>query len=177
MAAYSPNGRTRSTSTPTSTSSVTATSATSRECARLKRIPGAEARYGFPFSYASWNALAAATFAAYWIATEAEGATFAEQQTAAVVTLFGVGMTVLWVLVRPLTAARTALLAALVLAFVMLVAVPSLRPFLGIDFPRALVTVASIGLVATAAAALRLVTYAGERWLARGQGSPRRARE
>jgi cation-transporting ATPase E len=142
-----------------------------------RRSPGGFARRALVFAVPAGLVAAAATFAAYWIATEAEGATFAEQQTAAVVTLFGVGMTVLWVLVRPLTAARTALLAALVLAFVLLVAVPSLRPFLGIDFPRALVTVASIGLVATAAAALRLVTYAGERWLARGQGSPRRARE
>src|ERR1017187_2659669 len=47
--------------TPTSISSVTATSAISRECARLKRISGAERRYGLPFSWSAKSSFAEVT--------------------------------------------------------------------------------------------------------------------
>ena len=79
-----------------------------------------------------------------------------EARTTATTVLCALGLWVLSILARPLTDARRWLLASMGLAFLVVLAVPSLRTFFAIDLPPLIVWVAAIGVVAVAGAALEL---------------------
>jgi cation-transporting P-type ATPase E len=100
---------------------------------------------------------AAATFAAYLIARDVEGVTLEQARSVATLTLAGVGMAVLWLVVRPLNRLRAAVLAAMAGGLAVVLAVPWLRRFFALTVPpgRALLAVAA--LVAAAGAVLAVV--------------------
>jgi cation-transporting ATPase E len=77
----------------------------------------------------------AATFTAYAIARHYDD--LPQSQTAATITLLVVGLWVLNLLARPITPWRFVLFAAMAGAFVLILAVPSLRDFFALEFPSA----------------------------------------
>jgi cation-transporting ATPase E len=102
-------------------------------------------------------AAAAATFAAYLIAHDVEGVTLEQARSVATLTLAGVGLVVLWLVVRPLNRLRATVLAAMVGGFAVVLAVPWLRRFFALTVPPAPAIAASVALVALAGACLALV--------------------
>lgn len=98
---------------------------------------------------------ATATFFGYWLARD-EGLDIRQARTMAMFVLFGCGMWVLAIVVRPATAARVWLVVAMIAAFVALVAIPTFRAFGELVVPRAIIVMAVLGIVACAGAALEL---------------------
>src|SRR5205807_6917035 len=96
--------------------------------------PGFVAR-ALRFAVPAGLVAAAATFSAYAIARGYEGTTLAETRTTATVVLFCVGLWVLTILARPLTGPREGLAAAMGLAFLTALAIPSLRSFYALLMP------------------------------------------
>jgi cation-transporting ATPase E len=98
---------------------------------------------------------AAATFGGYALARN-EGLDLTQSRTTATFVLFGVGLWVLLILVRPLTSARRALITALALAFALAVVAPGSRRVFALDVPRPVVVMAILGVVALAGASMEL---------------------
>ena len=98
---------------------------------------------------------AAATFAGYALARN-EGLDLARSRTAATLVLFGVGLWVLVIVVRPLTRANSALITLLVLAFSCAVVAPGFRRVFALELPRPVVFMAVVGVVAAAGAVMEL---------------------
>jgi cation-transporting ATPase E len=100
---------------------------------------------------------AAASFAAYRLAEVVHGATLAQARSAATLTLAAVGLLVLRQVERPLTAARRAVLAAMVAALALVVAVPWSRTFFALDLPPLDAVLAALGVSVVAGGLLELV--------------------
>jgi cation-transporting P-type ATPase E len=100
---------------------------------------------------------ASATFAAYAVTSLETDLGVQASRTTATVVLFGVGMSVLTLLALPLTRLKACLLAALLLTFVALFAVPAARTFFALSTLPLVVWLSAIGLVLVAAAVLALV--------------------
>ncbi|HEX4778455.1 MAG TPA: HAD-IC family P-type ATPase, partial [Acidimicrobiia bacterium] len=83
---------------------------------------------------------AVATFASYWLA-RGVGVDLVEARTTATVVLLSFGLWVLYILARPLNWWRALLLGAMVLSFVVALAVPWLQDFYALDLPPAHVVV------------------------------------
>jgi cation-transporting ATPase E len=105
---------------------------------------------------------AAGTLVAYQIADVAN-VPQDEARTAATLALAGLGLVVLALAARPLSAARRMLVAAMAGGFVVVLAVPVLRRFFALDLPPLPVTVAALavaavlgGILAVVAARLRI---------------------
>lgn len=98
---------------------------------------------------------AVATFASYWLA-RGVGVDLVEARTTATVVLLSFGLWVLYILARPLNWWRALLLGAMVLSFVVALAVPWLQDFYALDLPPAHVVVEGLAIAAVAAAALEI---------------------
>ena len=98
---------------------------------------------------------AVATFAGYALARN-EGLDLTRSRTAATFVLFGVGLWVLVILIRPLTPARRALITALAVAFSCAVVAPGSRRVFALELPRPIVLMAIVGVVAVAGALMEL---------------------
>jgi cation-transporting ATPase E len=104
-------------------------------------------------------AAAAATFGAYLVAHDVEGATLEQARSVATITLFGVGMVVLGLVARPLNRLRATVLVAMVAAFVVVLAVPGLREFFALTVPPGWALAAILGLVVVAGAVLAVALW------------------
>jgi len=93
---------------------------------------------------------ALATFAAYALVLDSPYASFAEARTMATIVLLGTALWLLTVLARPLTLRRRALIVGMGAAFVLILAIPTLKHFFALDVPPPIVTLAAIGIVAVA---------------------------
>jgi cation-transporting ATPase E len=93
---------------------------------------------------------AAATFAGYALARSEPGTSLGEARTTATVVLFLVGLEILLILARPLTATRGCLITAMLAAFGVIMAVPATRTFFALDPPAAVVLLAAVGVAALA---------------------------
>jgi cation-transporting ATPase E len=93
---------------------------------------------------------AAATFAGYALARAQDGTSLGEARTTATVVLFFVGLEILLILARPLTAARRWLIAAMLALFGLVLAVPASRTFFALDPPALVVILAAVGIAALA---------------------------
>jgi cation-transporting P-type ATPase E len=102
---------------------------------------------------------AAATFAAYAITILETDLGVAAARTAATVVLFGVGITILTLLVRPIDRLESLLLVGLVTAFALLMLLPAARAFFALSTLPLLVWVSLAGLLAVAALALTAVWW------------------
>ncbi len=96
---------------------------------------------------------AAATFGAYAVARAHENVTLEEARTTAALVLVVIGLWVLVILARPFTPLRVALVGGMVLALVLVLAVPAGREFYALDLPPEEVQ-AEAALIAVGAAAL-----------------------
>jgi cation-transporting ATPase E len=104
-------------------------------------------------------AAAAATFGAYLVAHDVEGATLEQARSVATITLFGVGVVVLGLVSRPLNRLRATVLVAVVGAFAVVLAVPGLRRFFALTVPPGWALAAILGLVVVAGAVLAVVLW------------------
>ncbi|HEV7758487.1 MAG TPA: HAD-IC family P-type ATPase [Acidimicrobiales bacterium] len=114
---------------------------------------------------------ATATMAAYALARDTEGVGQTEARTIATITLFLVALWVLAILARPASPWRAMLIAAMAVAFVLVLAIPGLRDFFGINLPSRLVVLSAVGLAAMAGVALDLGWQASgwvSEWLSGG---------
>jgi magnesium-transporting ATPase (P-type) len=102
-------------------------------------------------------AAATATFLAYLVARDVEGATLEQARSVATLTLAGVGVVVLGLVARPLNRLRATVLVAVVAAFAVVLAVPGLRHFFALTVPPAWALAAILALVAVAGVALAMV--------------------
>lgn len=102
---------------------------------------------------------AGATFAAYAIARTDDGASLGQARTTATAALFCVGLSVLAILVRPLTPAKRLLLSSMVAAFVTIIALPATREFFDLSLPTPMVALATgvVVVLANVALAARLI--------------------
>jgi cation-transporting ATPase E len=98
---------------------------------------------------------AGATFAGYALARD-EGLSLAQCRTVATMVLFGVGIWVLSIVVRPFTRARIALIALMIVLFVIAMLSENFRRYFALDIPRPLVFMAVIGVIAVAGALLEI---------------------
>jgi cation-transporting ATPase E len=139
----------------------------------LALAPNAKrARSGFVnrvlrFSIPAGFVAAAATFAAYTLVLDSPYASFAEAQTMATMVLVGTGLWLLSVLARPFAPWKTALVAIMIAAFVLILATPITRRFFALDVPSVLVSLAALGIVALAGAAIELGWHVSN-WKASG---------
>ena len=108
------------------------------------------------FAVPAGTVAATATMAAYALARDTEGVGQTEARTIATITLFLVALWVLAILARPASPWRAGLIAAMAIAFVLVLSVPWLRDFFAIDLPSRLVTLSAVGLAAMAGVALEL---------------------
>jgi cation-transporting P-type ATPase E len=104
-------------------------------------------------------AAAAATFGAYLVAHDVEGATLEQARSVATITLFGVGMVVLGLVARPLNRLRATVLVAMAAAFAVVLAVPGLRRFFALTVPPGWALAAILGLVVVAGAVLAVALW------------------
>ncbi|HEY2813841.1 MAG TPA: HAD-IC family P-type ATPase [Acidimicrobiales bacterium] len=98
---------------------------------------------------------AGATFAGYAMARD-EGLTLSQCRTVATLVLFGVGIWVLSIVVRPFTRPRVALIALMVALFVIAIISGGFRKSFALDMPRLVVFMAAIGTIAVAGALLEI---------------------
>jgi cation-transporting ATPase E len=87
---------------------------------------------------------AVATFTSYAIAHFAEGVSVDQARTAATLTLMIVGLWVLNLFARPITPPRAALVGTMIVAFLVILRVTSLREWFALGLPRTLVTASAI---------------------------------
>jgi magnesium-transporting ATPase (P-type) len=111
------------------------------------------------FTIPSGLVAAAATFAAYALTTLQTDLGVPASRTAATVVLFGVGLTILTLLVLPLSRLEILLLASMAALFAVLMVVPGLRDFFALSALPLLVWVGVVVVVAVAAAALTVVWW------------------
>lgn len=114
--------------------------------------PSPRARTGFvsrvmKFAVPTGIIAALSTFLAFGLA-ESEVALLTESRTVATMVLFSVGLFVLAIGMRPLTGARSALLWAMAGLFALTILTDSGRSFFELSMPRAVVSLAAIGVVA-----------------------------
>jgi cation-transporting P-type ATPase E len=102
---------------------------------------------------------AAATFAAYAVTTLETDLGVPAARTAATVVLFGVGITILALLVRPIDRLEALLLTGLVTAFTVLMVLPAARTFFALSTLPLIVWVSLAGLITVAALALTAVWW------------------
>ena len=105
----------------------------------------------------------AATVAAYLLARETYGATNPEAQTIATLTLMILGIAVLALVARPLTAVRALLVAAMALGGVLAWVVPFARHFFDLVAPPEKAVVTALVIVAVAIPLLALAVWATRR--------------
>jgi cation-transporting P-type ATPase E len=118
------------------------------------------------FSIPAGLVAAAATFGAYALVLDSPYASFAEAQTMATIVLVGTSLWLLTVLARPFTTWKSLLVGSMVVAFLLILAMPMTRQFFALDIPSILVTLAALGIVAMAGAAIEL-GWRLSRWEAR----------
>lgn len=117
---------------------------------------------------------AVATFAAYALAVDEPNVSISEERTVATVVIAAIGLWILARLAQPLTASRRALIAAMVagLATVMLVA--PVRRLFELEFPRPIVAMSAVGIIALAYVSLEAgnwaVAFVGRSWSLRKGG-------
>jgi cation-transporting ATPase E len=99
---------------------------------------------------------ATATFGGYAIARYTGGVSLDEARTTATIVLFGVGISILAGLARPMTRLRLLLIVLMVVAFVGAVTISGIRHFFALDAPPAGVLVASAAIVAGSGVLLEL---------------------
>jgi cation-transporting P-type ATPase E len=112
-------------------------------------------RFALPAGFVA----AAATFAAYAVSVYQTDLGVAAARTAATVVLFGVGITILALLVRPIDRLEALLLTGLVGAFALLMLVPATRTFFALSTLPTLVWVTLAGILLVAAVALAAVWW------------------
>jgi magnesium-transporting ATPase (P-type) len=93
---------------------------------------------------------AAATFAAYSMAVNESNVSISEERTVATVVIAAIGLWILARLARPLTAARRGLLVAMVTGLVTVLLLAPLRHLFDLDFPRPIVAMSAVGIIALA---------------------------
>ena len=98
---------------------------------------------------------ATATFFGYALARN-EGLDIREARTAATFVLFGMGIWVLSIVVRPATRARLAVVAGMIGLFVLGIVIPGYRVAFDLDVPRLVVVMAIIGVVACGGALMEI---------------------
>jgi cation-transporting ATPase E len=98
---------------------------------------------------------ATATFVAYALVRD-EGLDIRQARTAATFALFGMGVWVLAIVVRPATHARIVIVAWMITLFALAVAIPSFRRSFDLDVPRPIVVMAIIGIIASAGALMEI---------------------
>jgi cation-transporting ATPase E len=115
---------------------------------RRRYVPGFVARVA-RFAGPAGLIAATATFVSYAIARHTGNISTDQARTAATLTLMLVGLWVLNLLARPITAGRALLFGAMVAAFVVILAVPAFSDFFALDVPHgaALVGAFAAGLV------------------------------
>lgn len=110
------------------------------------------ARSGFvgrvlKFAIPTGTAATLATFAGFYLAY-VEGSTLVESRTTATLILAVIGLFVLGIISRPLVPWKTALIAAMGALLLLAMVNSSLREFLAMDPPRAVVLVSAVGIAA-----------------------------
>jgi cation-transporting ATPase E len=93
---------------------------------------------------------AAATFAAYSMAVNEPNVSISEERTVATVVIAAIGLWILARLARPLTAARRVLLVAMVTGLAIALLLAPLRRLFDLDFPRPIVAMSAVGIIAVA---------------------------
>jgi cation-transporting ATPase E len=117
---------------------------------------------------------AVATFAAYALAVNEPNVSVSEERTVATVVIAAIGLWILARLAQPLTASRRGLIAAMAagLAIVMLLA--PVRVLFDLDFPRPIVAISAVGIIALAYLSLGLgdqaIAFFGRYWGRRNGG-------
>jgi len=99
---------------------------------------------------------AAATFGAYSLARVQNDVSLDESRTTAALVLMTIGLWILLILARPLTAWRVLLIVGMVGAFVLALAVPGARDFYALDLPAATVLAEAAAIAAGAVALLEV---------------------
>jgi cation-transporting ATPase E len=118
---------------------------------------------------------AVATFTTFAIAYHANETSLDQARTAATLTLLIVGLWILNLLARPITPQRAVLFGAMVGAFAIIMAVPSLRDWFRLDFPREEITTAAV-IIAFVACVILEVGWQVVQWrLPRDARTPRLA--
>jgi cation-transporting ATPase E len=97
---------------------------------------------------------AAATFVAYALAVNEPDISISEERTLATIVIAAIGLWILARLARPLNSVRRALVAAMALGLVVTLGTPAVRQLFELDFPRPIVSLAAVGIVAVAYLAL-----------------------
>ena len=114
------------------------------------------------------------TFGAYWLAVSERSLASDEERTVATLVIAAMGLWVLARLVRPLTLQRRLLVIAMGTGLAGVVVLPAAREFFELDFPRATVLLAAVGIVSIAIAGIalidRAVTWAAARMRRRAPG-------
>jgi hypothetical protein len=122
---------------------------------------------------------AAATFAAYTLAVNEPNVSISEERTVATVVIAAIGLWILARLAQPLTAARRGLLAAMGTGLVTVLLLAPMRQFFELDFPRPIVAMAAVGIIAIAILGLeaedRMALFVVGRWQDRAATPKREA--
>jgi cation-transporting ATPase E len=103
---------------------------------------------------------ASATFLGYALARD-EGLDIREARTVATFVLFGMGIWVLSIVVRPATRARVAVVVAMIGLFLAMIVLPGFRVAFDIDIPRTVMVFAIIGVIACGGALLEIGWHIG----------------
>jgi cation-transporting ATPase E len=126
----------------------------------------ARARPGFVprvlrFAVPAGVVCAAATFAAYWLARASGATNLAEDRCTATLALFLVAVWALALVARPYNWWRVALVAVMVLAFVLTAAMGWTRTFFALDFANTVNDLVALGVGVAGAAVLTVFVLAG----------------
>ncbi len=122
----------------------------------FERSPGNFLGRVMQFALPSGLVAGAATFAAYALAVNEPDISRSEERTVATIVIAAIGLWILARLARPLTVRRRALLLAMTGGLLTAFLLPSLRALLDLDLPRALVTLAAVGVIALAFVSLEI---------------------
>lgn len=99
---------------------------------------------------------AVATFAAYSLAVNEPGIALDEERTVATVVMASIGIWILARLSAPLNMRRRALVITMAIGLGIVLAIPAARQFFDLDFPRLIVDLAALGIIALALGTLEL---------------------
>ena len=117
---------------------------------------------------------AVATFAAYALAVNEPDVSLSEERTVATVVIAAIGLWILSRLAQPLTASRRALIAAMAVGLAMIMLLGPVRLLFDLDFPRPIVAMSAVGIIALAFLSLELwdrgVAILGRYWTRRNRG-------
>jgi cation-transporting P-type ATPase E len=118
---------------------------------------------------------AVATFAAYALAVNEPNVTVSEERTVATLVMAAIGLWILARLAQPLSASRRGLVAAMAAGLALVMLLDPIRKLFDLDFPRPIVAMSAIGIVAVAYLSLeageRMVLLIVRRWQNRGTSS------